>query len=82
MFTLQPPPPAVGLGACPRSAAELAARRARPASAQPRTCGGGWRLKGGAQQSHVVARERYFVPPPSREVHQEGTTLFFVPSVP
>ena len=78
-FSRLPPPPATGIGIFPRNASELAARRARPASAQPRTCGGGWRLQGGGSSSQSrVARERYFVPPPSRVVtHQEGTTLFF-----
>ena len=78
-FSLLQPPPAAGIGMFPRTASELAARRARPASAQPRTCGGGWRLKGGGSSAQSrVARERYFVPPPSRVVtHQEGTTLFF-----
>ena len=78
-FSLLPPPLATGIGIFPRNASELAARRARPASAQPRTCGGGWRLQGGGSSSQSrVARERYFVPPPSRVVtHQEGTTLFF-----
>jgi hypothetical protein len=84
-FSLLQPPPAAGIGMFPRTASELAARRARPASApRPRTCGGGWRLKGGGSSTQSrVARERYFVPPPSRVVtHQEGTTLFFdVPRV-
>ena len=78
-FSLLRPMPATGAGALPRSAAELAARRrgdGRPASAQVRTCGGGFRANG--KQHSRISRERYFVPPPSRVTCQEGTTLFFV----